>query len=172
MKPISLAQSSFEIAKKTTRKPVFLEEMDKASVRAKVGHLFRLIKCQFSDRKTHYKGLIKHAMSKNQFLIPLLFLLASCSGVHPFSKTTSKEANEILTYDCESDVSFRIQILNKGQDVWLIYPDHEVNLSRVDPKDNRYTSGVITLVLDTSNTTLTDGDHIVYQKCQLRHQHQ
>ena len=141
----------------------------KASLTAKVEHPFRFIKCQFSYRKTRYKGLVKHAMRKNQFLIPLLFLLASCSGVHPFSKTTSKEADEILTYYCENDISFRIQILNKGQDVWLIYPDHEVNLSRVDPKDNRYTSGVITLVLDASNTTLTDGDQIVYQKCQIRH---
>lgn len=32
-----------------------------ASVRAKVGHVFRVVKCQFGYRKTRYKGLAKNA---------------------------------------------------------------------------------------------------------------
>jgi IS5 family transposase len=32
-----------------------------ASVRAKVGHVFRIVKCQFGYRKARYKGLAKNA---------------------------------------------------------------------------------------------------------------
>ena len=35
-------------------------EKIKASIRAKVEHPFRVIKCQFGYRKTRYRGLIKN----------------------------------------------------------------------------------------------------------------
>jgi IS5 family transposase len=35
-------------------------EKIKASIRAKVEHPFRVIKCQFGHRKTHYRGLAKN----------------------------------------------------------------------------------------------------------------
>ena len=44
----------------------------KASVRAKVEHPFRVIKCQFGYRKTRYKGLAKNAMQ-----VVILFALSN-----------------------------------------------------------------------------------------------
>jgi IS5 family transposase len=35
-------------------------EKTKASIRAKVEHPFRVIKCQFGHRKTRYRGLAKN----------------------------------------------------------------------------------------------------------------
>jgi IS5 family transposase len=35
-------------------------EKIKASIRAKVEHPFRVIKCQFGYRKTRYRGLVKN----------------------------------------------------------------------------------------------------------------
>jgi IS5 family transposase len=35
-------------------------EKIKASIRAKVKHPFRVIKCQFGYRKTRYRGLVKN----------------------------------------------------------------------------------------------------------------
>jgi len=42
------------------------DEQLKASVRAKVEHPFRMIKCQFRHRKTRYRGLAKNT---NQLLV-------------------------------------------------------------------------------------------------------
>ena len=47
-------------------------EQLKASVRAKVEHPFRVIKCQFGYRKTRYKGLTKNAMQ-----VVTLFVLSN-----------------------------------------------------------------------------------------------
>lgn len=44
----------------------------KASIRAKVAHPFRVIKCQFGYRKTRYKGL-----AKNTAQITTLFALSN-----------------------------------------------------------------------------------------------
>lgn len=44
----------------------------KASIRAKVEHPFRIIKCQFAFTKAHYKGLMK-----NDSQLAMLFTLAN-----------------------------------------------------------------------------------------------
>ena len=47
---------------KTTPVNRLVEQLEKlkASIRAKVEHPFRVIKCQFGYRKTRYKGLAKN----------------------------------------------------------------------------------------------------------------
>jgi len=47
-------------------------EKSKASIRAKVEHPFRTIKCQFGFTKAQYKGLLKNGSKLN-----LLFALAN-----------------------------------------------------------------------------------------------
>ena len=51
-------------------------EKIKASIRAKVEHPFRVIKCQFGFRKTRYKG-----MMKNDSQLAMLFALANIARV-------------------------------------------------------------------------------------------
>ena len=49
-----------------------LIETAKAHFRAKVEHLFRIVKCQFGFRKVFYRGI-----SKNDLKLKLLFALAN-----------------------------------------------------------------------------------------------
>ncbi|NVK02628.1 MAG: IS5 family transposase [Oceanospirillaceae bacterium] len=54
----------------------------KASVRAKVEHPFRIIKCQFGFVKTHYRGLLK-----NDSKLAMLFALAKIVRVSQLART-------------------------------------------------------------------------------------
>ncbi|MCK5894957.1 MAG: transposase, partial [Endozoicomonadaceae bacterium] len=54
----------------------------KASIRAKVEHPFRIIKCQFGFTKAHYRG-----MAKNDSKLAMLFALANIVRVSQMLKT-------------------------------------------------------------------------------------
>ena len=58
MKPTK--RKAIEIESKRMSKTIEKLEYLKASVRSKVEHQFRIIKCQFGYRETRYKGLIKN----------------------------------------------------------------------------------------------------------------
>ncbi len=108
----------------------------------------------------------------NQFIMVtiLITMLASCSSVNlnPFSKGTKEQSRvpkNAIAYDCEGGKQFYLSMLNNGNDAWLIYPDHEVNLTKSSDNNNRYTSGVITLLINGNETTLNDGEKIAYTAC-------
>lgn len=100
----------------------------------------------------------------------LSFLLASCSTIglsNPFGskdKSVSLVPEDAIEYRCDDNKHFHVRTLNKGADAWLMYPDHEVNLTRAENSKTRYTSGAIALELNAENTTLNDGDK-VYLAC-------
>lgn len=97
-------------------------------------------------------------------------LLAGCSSIslpNPFASSARSglAAPENATlYECEGNKRFYLRMLNNGNDAWLIYPDHEVNLAKTSDS-NRYSSGVISLVLNGAATTLNDGEKIAYTAC-------
>jgi membrane-bound inhibitor of C-type lysozyme len=99
----------------------------------------------------------------------MLSLLASCAlpKLNPFAK--SEDVSPLVPknatqYVCDNNKSFYVRMLNNGNDAWLIYPDHEVNLPKAD-RENRYSSGLITLVISGAETTLNDGEKIAYTNC-------
>jgi len=97
--------------------------------------------------------------------------LAACSTIglsNPFgskNKELSRVPENATEYVCESNKHFYVRMLNNGADAWLIYPDHEVNLTKTAGSNTRYSSGIITLELNGENTTLNDGDKIAYVGC-------
>jgi membrane-bound inhibitor of C-type lysozyme len=105
-------------------------------------------------------------------LLSSLLLLSACSSFrvpNPFDTSTkelSKSPANATEYVCESNKRFFVRMLNNGNDAWLIYPDHEVNLPKNE--GNRYTSGAITLVLDGAEATLNDGEKIAYTGCKAQ----
>jgi membrane-bound inhibitor of C-type lysozyme len=108
----------------------------------------------------------------NQFLMltSLLTMLASCGSVNlnPFStgtKEQSRAPKNAIAYNCEGGKQFYLSMLNNGNDAWLIYPDHEVNLTKSSDNNNRFASGVITLLINGDETTLNDGEKIAYTAC-------
>lgn len=103
------------------------------------------------------------------FVFGLLAMLSACSSVrlNPFGSDTAEQSRgpaNAIEYVCEGKGRFHVRMLNNGNDAWLIYPDHEVNLPK-SGGDNRYSSGAITLVINGAETTLNDGEKIAYTNC-------
>ncbi|MDP1766816.1 MAG: hypothetical protein Q8K83_07955 [Methylotenera sp.] len=99
-----------------------------------------------------------------------LMALASCSTINlnPFSSNTKEQSRtpqNAIAYMCDGNKQFYVQMLNNGNDVWLIYPNHEVNLTKSADNKNRFTSGVITLLMNGDESTLDDGEKIAYTGC-------
>lgn len=109
---------------------------------------------------------------KRVFSLSSLVLLSACSSIHvpnPFDTSTkeiSKAPADATEYVCDGNKRFYVRMLNKGNDAWLIYPDHEVNLPKNEA--NRYTSGAITLVLNGTEATLNDGEKVAYTGCKAQ----
>jgi membrane-bound inhibitor of C-type lysozyme len=104
-------------------------------------------------------------------VIAPLSVLAACSSVNisnPFSSAapvlSSRPANA-TAYACADNKHFYVRMLNNGNDAWLIYPDHEVNLAKTSGSKNQFSSGLITLTIDGAETMLTDGEKIAYTAC-------
>ena len=107
-----------------------------------------------------------------QFLLvaSLAALQPSCSSysLNPFStgvKEQSRVPPNAIAYECDGGNQFYVRMQNNGNDAWLIYPDHEVNLTNSSDNKNRFTSGVITLLINGDETTLNDGEKIAYTAC-------
>lgn len=104
-------------------------------------------------------------------LLGLLVLLPSCGSMsisNPFgskNKEQSRTPAGATEYLCEGNKRFYVRMLNNGNDAWLIYPDHEVNLTKSADNNTRFTSGVITLDISGAEATLNDGEKIAYTAC-------
>ncbi len=113
-------------------------------------------------------------ITKTAFTISILVLLTSCSYIglsNPFSsgnKELSRTPENATAYECEGSKHFYVRMQNNGADAWLIYPDHEVNLTKSSDSSNKFTSGVITLIINGPETTLNDGEKIAYTACKLQ----
>jgi len=107
-------------------------------------------------------------------ILGLMLLLTACGSMslsNPFaskSKSGLGVPENATAYVCEGNKRFYVRMLNNGNDAWLIYPDHEVNLSKASDNNNRFTSGVITLLLNDDATTLNDGEKIAYTGCKAQ----
>jgi membrane-bound inhibitor of C-type lysozyme len=108
-------------------------------------------------------------------LLPVFaVMLSACSSIgisNPFRGETSEHSpypKDTVEYVCDGNKHFHVRMLNQGQDAWLIYPDHEVNLPRSSDDNRRYGSGVISLLLNGDATTLNDGEKIAYTNCKAQ----
>lgn len=107
-------------------------------------------------------------------LFILITLLTACSSINltnPFGTSSvqqSKAPKNAVEYVCEGNKRFYVRMLNNGNDAWLIYPDHEVNLTKSSEGNGRYNSGVIVLAINGADTTLNDGEKIAYTGCKLQ----
>lgn len=110
----------------------------------------------------------------NQFLVTVsLLTLTACSSIaitNPFRSGTheqSRTPQNATAYVCDGNKQFYVRMLNNGKDAWLIYPDHEVDLTQTSDS-NRFVSGAISLVINGDATTLNDGEKIAYVACKAQ----
>jgi membrane-bound inhibitor of C-type lysozyme len=110
-------------------------------------------------------------ITKTALITSTLVSLTSCSSIsfsNPFgsgNKGLSGMPENAIAYECEGNKRFYVRMQNNGNDAWLIYPDHEVNLTKASDNNNKFTSGVITLLLNGDEATLNDGEKIAYTAC-------
>lgn len=71
-----------------------------------------------------------------------------------------------VSYLCDNNAQFYVRFLNNGNDAWIIYPDHEVNLPK--QADGRYTNGTAVFTLSPTDATLTDGEKVNYSACKAQ----
>lgn len=107
-------------------------------------------------------------------VLSLAALLSGCSSIglsNPFGSNPQPRAGvpeNATTYECDGGKRFYVRMLNNGNDAWLIYPDHEVNLAKAADDSKRFSSGAITLLLNGAATTLNDGEKIAYTGCKAQ----
>jgi uncharacterized membrane protein len=106
-------------------------------------------------------------------LVSIITILPSCSSLslNPFSsevKERSRIPESAIAYECDDHQQFYVRMLNNGSDAWLIYPDHEVNLTKSADNKNHFSSGSISLQINGDATTLNDGEKIAYTGCKLQ----
>jgi hypothetical protein len=104
-------------------------------------------------------------------VLGLAALLSACGSIslsNPFGGSNPQSRAGVpenaTAYECEGGKRFYVRMLNNGNDAWLIYPDHEVNLAKA-ADNGRFTSGVIALQINGAATTLNDGEKIAYTGC-------
>jgi len=110
---------------------------------------------------------------KNQWILMLtaLVTLSSCSSIgisNPFSSGSQEQSRtpqNATAYLCDSNMKFYVHMQNNGNEAWLIYPTHEVSLTKASDGNNRFISGAITLTINGDETTLNDGEKIAYVRC-------
>jgi len=113
-------------------------------------------------------------LEKCLVVLGLMWLTACGSSykwLNPFEvgpQEQTRAPKNATLYICEGKQQFYVRMLNKNNDAWLIYPDHEVNLVRSTSNPQQYSSGAITLELNGDQTTLTDGEKIAYTGCKAQ----
>lgn len=109
------------------------------------------------------KVLLLTAISASSLVACSSFSLSNPFGTQ--SKEISTAPVNATEYVCEGNKRFYVRMLNNGNDAWLIYPDHEVNLSK---NGSAYASGSINLNINGDATTLNDGEKIAYTGCKAQ----
>lgn len=71
-----------------------------------------------------------------------------------------------VAYLCDNNAQFYVRMLNNGNDAWLIYPDHEVNLPK--QADGRYTNGTAVFTPSADSAALNDGEKVNYSNCKAQ----
>lgn len=69
-------------------------------------------------------------------------------------------------YQCNGGKRFYVRYLDNGAAAWLIYPDREVRLDKVNSTAGaRYSNGIAMLEINGNEATLADGPAIAYTGC-------
>lgn len=118
---------------------------------------------------------------KNKFLhaamlapVGLSLLLSGCGGINismPSLPFTGEKVRDLTPansteYQCKGGKRFYVRHLDNGGAAWLIYPDREVRLNKLDAAAGKqYSNGIATLTINDDGTMLTDGPAIAYSEC-------
>ena len=104
-------------------------------------------------------------------LLSVAVALAGCSSVNlwPFGSSSSQELSRTpagaTEYFCNNDRRFYARFLDNGASVWVILPEREFRLDRVD-SGGRYTNRVAIMeVNEAGEVSLREGATLAFTGC-------
>ena len=117
---------------------------------------------------------MKSNQNRIRIALPLLALcLSACSSmsnVWPFGDKPAPNQPRRLAnsteYLCDGGKHFYVRYTDNGNTAWLIYPDHEVALTK-SGSGTRYSNGVAVLDINGAEATLNDGPTVAYKGCKV-----
>lgn len=104
----------------------------------------------------------------------LSLLLSGCGSVNvnlwPFGGEGAQDRPmtppNSTEFQCNSGKRFYVRYLDNGAAAWLIYPDREVRLDKVNSVAGaRYSNGIAMLEINGNEAMLADGPAISYTGC-------
>ncbi|MDD5240841.1 MAG: MliC family protein [Sulfuricella sp.] len=104
--------------------------------------------------------------------VGLSLLLTGCGGMNvnvwPFGGEKARDLTPANSteYQCKGNKRFYVRNLDNGSAVWLIYPDRQVRLDKIDSATGaQYSNGIATLTINGDETMLADGPAVAYSEC-------
>tara|TARA_B100000768_G_C11274485_1_gene375151 strand:- start:591 stop:956 length:366 start_codon:yes stop_codon:yes gene_type:complete len=117
-------------------------------------------------------------MKPNYFLLFNIVILSySCSldripEVNDFFSTTINEKTaqpkDSIQYNCSEKKIFYLFYLNEGKSIWLVLPDREFKLSKIEESQNIYSNNITTLEISSKNTQIRSENEILYDQCTMK----
>ena len=108
------------------------------------------------------------------FAVPLL--VAGCGGISsvdlwPFGDGSKAERSRVppnsTAYQCAGNKRFFLRYLDNGAAAWVILPEREFRLDRVQGEGTRYGNGKAVLTVSGDEMSLLDPPSISYTACKI-----
>ena len=114
-------------------------------------------------------------MKPNYFFL-FIILILSCSCTLDkipkvddiFSNTINEKTiqpEDSIQYNCSKRKIFYLFYLNEGKSVWLVLPDREFKLTRIEETQNIYSNNITTLEISSEQTQIRSENEILYDQC-------
>jgi hypothetical protein len=102
-------------------------------------------------------------------ILTALLLLAGCGTLDfwPFQRNDTgsiPNPENATLYKCDSNKSFWLRTLKDGA-MWVIYPDRQVRLDKMDSDPKKFSNNIATLDMSGPDVSLNDGPQIAYSGC-------
>jgi len=97
--------------------------------------------------------------------------LFGCGSIDlwPFGASKSQERSRkpagATEYQCNNDRRLYVRYLDNGASAWVIFPEREFRLDKVDSSGVRYSNGIAMLEKDGDNISLRDGPTVAFTGC-------
>jgi len=70
-----------------------------------------------------------------------------------------------IEYNCDKKKTFFLSYLNEKKSVWVVLPNREFRLNRIDENQNIYTNNITTLKIAPNKTQIKNEKEILYNQC-------
>ena len=109
------------------------------------------------------------------FLIGILSFACSLDKVPKIDSLSNFFSNDInernirpedsIKYNCDKKKTFFLLYLKEKKSVWVILPDREFRLIKIDETQDIYTNDITTLAISPGQTQIENEKEILYSQC-------